>query len=178
MDFRPYSKAEQLKGHQKEKDKPKFKPQRHKKKPKTKKRMVNHGVQIPSRAKRGEFTLMQKMQIIDLYGNMCLACQSTFIEFHHRKFRSGMGRNNPRNGSPLCQIHHRWAHTDSIFAQSLRDEAKAMWGPYYFWDKYDLWKHGLIERPTDELMERFFEKERDRLEYEKDNPAQAAHLGQ
>ena len=148
----------------KEKDFPKLIVKKPKKKTKScKKKMPNKG-QFPSRAKRGEFTKEHKMQIIDLYGNTCLICGNPNVEFHHRKFRSGLGRNNPRNGAPLCHIHHREAHDNAGFAQLLREEAIERWGPYYFWDKYDLYKKNLIPNTTDESFEKFFEKERERIE--------------
>ena len=161
-EFRPYPKAEQLKGHQKPKDKPKYNHIRYPKKKKVKKPYVSHGVQIPSRAKRSEFTIAIKNEVIDMWGNVCRSCGNPFIQFHHRKFRSGSGRNNPRNGCPLCLECHARCHEDAEFANYWREEAKAIWGEYYFWDAYDLWKHNMIERPTEELMNRFFEGEREK----------------
>jgi ferredoxin len=165
FDYLPYPKSKQLGKSQKEKDTPKYKEIRYpKKKKKNKKPYVSHGVQIPSRTKRSEFSITQRHQVIDLWGNVCRNCGSIDFQIHHRKFRSGLGRNNPRNGCPLCQTCHEHCHTDALFAQHWRDEAKAIWGEYYFWDKFDLWKHGMIERPTEELLERFFEGERERIE--------------
>lgn len=165
QDFNPYPKSQQLAGHQKDKDTPKFTQQRFsKKKKKTKKPIVQNGIKIPSRAKRSDFTIKHKHTIIDLWGNTCRCCGNPIVEFHHRKFRSGMGRNNPRNGCPLCQQCHARCHTDAAFAQIWRDEAIKIWGIYYFWDKYDLWKHNLIERPTEELMDQFFEREREKCQ--------------
>jgi hypothetical protein len=157
--FSPYSKEQQLRGHQKAKDTPKFKPQRYQKQPKKKKKVnLFKGIQIPSRAKRGEFTLQLKMKVIDLYGNSCLVCGSPNVEFHHRKFRSQLGRNNPRNGAPLCQTHHREAHDNAGLAQLLREEVKERFGEFYYYDRFDLWKAGCIDRPTEELMEKYFEE--------------------
>lgn len=167
FEYRPYSKAMQL--GQKEKDMPKLLVKKPKKKTKNRKKKLNYkGVDIPTRAKRGEFTVKHKSQIIDLYGNVCLVCGNPNIEFHHRKFRSGLGRNNPRNGAPLCNTHHREAHENAGFAQLLRQEAIERFGEFYFLDKYDLWKAGKIDRPIDELFERFFDKERERIEQTRD----------
>jgi hypothetical protein len=161
--FSPYSKEQQLRGHQKMKDTPKFKAQRHKSKPKRKTKVnLFNGTQIPSRAKRGEFTVKQKMQIIDLHGNCCLVCGSPLIEFHHRKFRSQLGRNNPRNGAPLCLTHHKEAHDNVGFAQLLREEAIERFGEFYYYDRYDLYKENYIDRPTQELMDKFFEGEEEK----------------
>jgi ferredoxin len=165
FELNPYPKSKQLGKSQKEKDPPKFKEIRYpKKKKKIKKPYVSHGVNIPSRTKRAEFTIVQKHLVIDLWGNTCRNCGSINFQIHHRKFRSGLGRNNPRNGCPLCLECHEKCHTDAAFAQKWRDEAKSIWGEYYFWDKYDLWKHGMIERPTEPLMDQFFEGERARIE--------------
>lgn len=162
--FHPYSKTTQLGKKQKEPDMPKLIVKKPNKKTKnTKKKLSHKGVQIPTRSKRGDFTVKHKSQVIDLYGNCCLVCGNTNVEFHHRKFRSGLGRNNPRNGAPLCNTHHREAHDNAAFAQLLREEAIERYGPYYYFDKYDLWKANKIDRPTDKLFERFFEEEQERL---------------
>ncbi|MEK4030829.1 HNH endonuclease signature motif containing protein [Pseudobacillus sp. FSL P4-0506] len=157
FELQPYSKEQQLAGHQREKDTPKYKPKRFNRRKRQTKKVDYKGIKIPSRAKRSEFTLKDKQKIIELYGDGCLFCYSPYVEYHHRKFRSGLGRNNPRNGAPLCNLHHRQVHEQPELAEKLREEARERFSEDYFKDKYDLWKEGKIERPTDELFERFFE---------------------
>lgn len=157
--FHPYSKATQLGKRQKEPDLPKLVVKKPKKKTTNRKKKLPNKGEIPTRAKRSEFTIKHKSQIIDLYGNCCLVCGNPLVEFHHRKFRSGLGRNNPRNGAPLCNTHHREAHDNAGFAQLLREEAIERFGPYYFWDKYDLYKKGMIPNTTDQAFEKFFDQE-------------------
>lgn len=157
-DFSPYPKSKQLAGHQKPKDTPKYKPRRFNRRKRQTKKVDYKGIKIPSRAKRSEFTLKDKHKIVELYGDCCLFCYSPFVEFHHRKFRSGSGRNNPRNGAPLCNHHHRQVHEHPELAEKLREEARERFTDDYYKDKYDLFKEGKIDRPTDELFERYFEK--------------------
>lgn len=177
MEFHPYSKADQLRSHQKEKDTPKYKPQRHGKNPKKKKKVETYkGVKIPSRGQRSEFSTKHKKQIIDYFGGdwQCAECMNNSISFHHAQFRTaanGLGRNNPRNGIPLCDSCHRKCHlgpNNKENAQIWRERQASIWGEHYFRDRFDLWKMNLIERPTEELMERFFQKEAERLDSQGD----------
>ena len=158
-DFSPYSKETQLRGSQKEKDTPNFKQIRYNRRRKQSKKVDYKGVKIPSKKNRGEFKPKQRKQIEELFGHECLKCKSPYIQHHHRYFRSHDGRNNPRNGAPLCDRCHREVHAEFEKAQALRDEAEKKFGPYYHNDKYDLWKAGLIDRPTDRLFERFMKEE-------------------
>jgi hypothetical protein len=170
-DFNPYSKSQQLKSHQKQNDTPKYKERRYNRKKKQTKKVDYKGVNIPSRHARSEFTDKHKKQIIEYFGGEweCAACQDLSITFHHIQFRScakGLGRNNPRNGVPLCHVHHDMCHkhNDHIeYAQSWRDRQIGIWGPDYYKDAYDIWKEHKIERPTEELMNRYFERERERI---------------
>jgi HNH endonuclease len=174
--FNPYSKADQLKGHQREKPKPRYKERRYNRRKRQSKKVDYKGVKIPSRAKRAEFTKEDKEKIKEFYGDTCLLCGSPYIEFHHRKYRSQLGRNNPRNGAPLCEdCHIPRVHKDPKLAQELRDEAEKRFGPYYYYDKYDCWKKGLIERPTDELFNKFMEEEEERAKLRLDGMAKENH---
>ena len=168
MEFSPYSKATQLRGHQKEKDTPKFKPQRHKKKPKKK---VNknieffHNRRIPHWKERGEFSRKTKNDIFRIWGEYCFVCGSPNVSCHHvyeKGFGKG-GRGVKTNGLPLCPLHHtdqnHGIHHDREFYNKVREMFIKKFGPRYYQDKYDLWMDGLIESPTDELYERYMEKE-------------------
>lgn len=158
--------------HQTENEKPLYKERRYNRKKKQTKKVDYKGVKIPSRYERAEFTEKQKKQILKLFGgeHECAVCGSFYISYHHIQFRScanGLGRNNPRNGVPLCHTHHARCHTlegHMEYAQSWRDRQKSIWGEDYYKDQYDLWKEGKIERPTTELMDRYFEREVERIE--------------
>lgn len=162
MSFNPYSKETQLKGHQKMKDKPKFKQQRYNRIRKQNKKHDTKGVKIPSRANRAEFSGKQRQMIHELWGDGCYLCANPYIQYHHITYRSQLGRNNPRNGIPLCDKCHTRAHDERELADHLRNEATDRYGPFYFYDKYDCWKQNLIERPTDKLFESFMVEEEKR----------------
>ncbi|GLY11380.1 hypothetical protein [Pseudobacillus badius] len=170
--FSPYSKEMQLQGHQKDKDAPPYKMRKGNRKKRQSKKVDYKGVPIPSRGKRSEFTDKHRKQIIEYFGGdwSCAECGYHAVSFHHIQFRTaanGLGRNNPRNGVPLCDRCHRRCHVEDghmEYAQMWRDRQIAIWGPDYYKDAIDLWKEGKIERPTEELMDRYFEKERARID--------------
>lgn len=171
MSFSPYSKEYQLRGHQKEKDKPNFKQQRHKKKPKRPK--VNkdieyfHGRKIPHRKKRGAVTTKQANEALRRYGEYCYRCGSPNYQLHHVKHKGfGIsGRGVWRNLIPLCMECHigkGGVHDDAEFDQQLQRMHEAKYGPRYYQDMWDLWMDRLIESPTEELFERYMEKEEEK----------------
>lgn len=162
MTFQPYSKAQQLGYHQKPKDTPKYKPIRYNRKRKQSKKHDTQGVKIPSRANRAEFSGKQRQMIHELWGDGCYLCSNPYIQYHHITYRSQMGRNNPRNGIPLCDKCHTRVHAEREIADRLRYIAEERFGPFYYMDKYDLWKNNLIERPTDKLFQSFMEKEEEK----------------
>jgi hypothetical protein len=55
------------------------------------------------------------------------------------------------------------------FADGLRDERVEMFGEWYWADKFDLFKAGLITNTTDEEFEKFMVKE--------SGPCEALHQG-
>ncbi|SEB15928.1 hypothetical protein SAMN05421743_12163 [Thalassobacillus cyri] len=116
-------------------------------------------MKIPSRARRSEFTDKQKREIDRIYGPDCVICMHPDTSYHHRLYRSHIGRNNPRNGAPLCQSCHDFIHDTPEAAEELRQEAIRRFGPYYHYDKYDCWKHGLIDEPDTRKFEDFMEAE-------------------
>jgi 5-methylcytosine-specific restriction endonuclease McrA len=160
-DFRPYPKSEQLKSHQKMKDTPKFKEKRPKKK---KKSYVHRGRVIPPRKERTKITQKNYQAMIKEFGDYCLKCGYTPIEAHHIVFRSAFGSGNWRNLAPLCMKCHQRAHKDRAFADELRQERAAMYGEYFWADKYTLFKEGIIPNTTDEAYKRYMKSEVERIE--------------
>ncbi|SDO80187.1 HNH endonuclease [Halobacillus aidingensis] len=114
---------------------------------------------LPSKAKRSEFTTKQRKEVKRIYGDYCQICMNPHTQIHHRKFRSGSGRNNPRNGAPLCHECHAFVHAHHETAEDLRTEAADHFGPYYYYDKYDCFFEALIDEPTDKAFEDFMELE-------------------
>lgn len=167
MEFRPYSKADQLKGHQKEKDTPNFKERRYNRKRKQTKRVTNE-IKPPSRYSRGQFSMEDKQKIDEMYGHACLVCVTPYIEYHHCKFLSGLGRGVWRNGVPLCGDHHRLdkdsPHQNEKTAETYRQHKLKIFGPYYYMDTWDLYKKGLIPNTTKEAYESFMAREEENAE--------------
>lgn len=88
-----------------------------------------------------------------------MICMNPDVAIHHRKFRSQSGRNNPRNGAPLCQGCHDYMHRNPEAAEELRQEAIDRFGPYYYFDKYDCFYEALIDEPETKPFEDFMEAE-------------------
>lgn len=162
MEFSPYSKATQLRGHQKEKDTPLYKERRPNR---TRKHTKKHEplLKPPSRTSRAEFSMEDKQKIDEIYGHACVVCGNPYIEYHHCKFRSGLGRGTWRNGIPLCHWHHRLdkdsPHMNEKTAEKYRQEKLAKYGPLYYMDVWDLFKRQLIPNTTKEAFEEFMQKE-------------------
>jgi 5-methylcytosine-specific restriction endonuclease McrA len=158
MEFHPYSKADQLAGHlKKEKAKYKQKKPRHKKK----KPEIYKGRVIPKAKVRGEISKKEYNRAVEEFGAYCNTCGNPYIEMHHIKFRSQGGRGRYRNLIPLCKKHHMLAHKDREFSERLRSQREKRFGEWYWADRFDLFKAGLIPTPTEECFERFMqEKER------------------
>ena len=177
LEFRPYSKEEQLRGHQKEKDTPKFQKKRtYKKKPKSNKNIcMFHNRSIPHWKERGEFSRKTKDEVKNIWGEWCYVCGSPNYSIHH-VFEKGFGKGGRgvrTNGLPLCRIHHTDLKTGIHHNRELYEQVRAMfilrWGEHYYKDKYDLWMEGHIENPTDELYDRFMVKELRRCQEEWSN---------
>jgi hypothetical protein len=160
-EFRPYSKAEQLKGHQKIKDKPKPKEKRPKKK---KNPYLYRGRIIPKRKERTKITERNYKKMLEVFGNYCQECGYTPIFAHHLVFRSALGTGNWRNLAPLCQKCHDRAHQEFEFAEYLRKKRAAEYGEHFGKDKYSLFQEGLIPNTTDQAYERFMREEREDAE--------------
>jgi 5-methylcytosine-specific restriction endonuclease McrA len=163
LSFHPYSKSEQLKGHQKkDKDTPKFKTKKPKKK--NKKQEVYKGRTIPTRKQRATISKKEYRRTVEAFGNLCVYCGNPQIEIHHIKFRSQGGKGGYRNLIPLCKQHHNQAHSDRDFADRIRNRRELMFGEWYWADKWDLFKRVLIPNSTDEAFETFL------LNFENNNP--------
>lgn len=174
MDFTPYSKADQLKGHQKTKDTPKFtvkKPKKKKAEPKVNKNIeMYHDRIIPFWKKRGEFSKQTRNDILRIWGEYCHICGNPNYSIHHvleKGFGKG-GRGVKTNGLPLCSLHHtdhtHGIHHDRDFYNRVREMFIERFGEHYYKDMYDLWMEKRIENPTDELYKKFMEKEIDRCQ--------------
>ena len=173
VEFRPYPKSEQLKGHQKDKDTPKFKKKRFptKSKPKVNKNIeIFHNRRIPHWKERGEFSRKTKNEMARIWGEYCFVCGNPNYSFHHvyeKGFGKG-GRGVKTNGLPLCILHHtdqnQGIHHDRKLYERVREMFIQRFGSHYYKDKYDLWMEGHIENPTDELYEKFMMKEIERCQ--------------
>jgi 5-methylcytosine-specific restriction endonuclease McrA len=163
MPFQPYSKEQQLKGHQKKKDTPKFKEKRPKKR---KKAQRIKGRVIPTAKVRSSISKKEYNRAIEAFGESCIYCGSSHIEMHHIRFRSQQGRGGFRNLVPLCKRHHLQVHNEREIADTLREVREKYFGPWYWADKFDLFKEGLIPNTDDKSFEKFMERERERIEQE------------
>lgn len=164
MSFSPYSKEYQLRGHQKEKETPKFKPQRHKKKPKRPKVNKNieyfHGRRIPHWKQRGAVKTKAANQSLRFWGEECYFCGNPEFHLHHIKHKgfSIGGRGVETNLIPLCMEHHTGnsgVHKNIELDQQLQEMAEELFSEHYYKDAYDLWMDRLISSPTEELREAF-----------------------
>jgi len=156
MEFRPYSKEYQLRGHQKQKDKPKTT----KKKPrKSKNPYLYRGRLIPQQKERTQITKENYTKMIEVFGEYCQECGYTPIHAHHLVFRSSMGTGSWRNLAPLCKHCHDRVHKDFEFAEYLREKRAEQFGPHFGKDKYSLFMEGLISNTDDKTYERFMKLE-------------------
>lgn len=142
FDYRPYPKIKQLKNPGK----------------KEKKLEIYKGRTIPSKKQRGKISKREYNRAIEAFGSVCVICGNPYIEMHHIVFRSHGGRGGFRNLIPLCKEHHQEAHKNWGFAETLRQERQKIFGEFFYMDKYDLFKAGLIQNTDDKTFEKFFEK--------------------
>jgi hypothetical protein len=161
-----YSKADQLKGHQKSKDKPKFKEKRPKKK--KKKLETFKGRTIPPKKVRGKVTTADYKKAQEEHGESCFFCGSPFVECHHvvpKGFsRHKNGRGVWRNLCFLCTEHHRGdagVHQDKEKMELLQELHEMKYGPNFYKDRFDLFKEGLTPNTDKDTFESFMERERE-----------------
>lgn len=145
FDYKPYSKAQQLK-----------KPGK-----KEKRLEVYKGRTIPTKKQRGKVSKKEYEKCIEENGAYCLECGSPNIEIHHCQFRSHGGRGVWRNLIPLCPEHHRGnnsVHKNKEMMLKYQRRQIELHGQYYYCDKWDLYKAGLINNTTDKAYDDFFER--------------------
>jgi nitrate/TMAO reductase-like tetraheme cytochrome c subunit len=136
--------------------KPKVKP----KKPKKKKNPnLYRGRMVPTKKDRTRITADAYSRMKKEFGEYCLNCGHMPVEAHHIVFRSQMGTGGWRNLAPLCHRCHVFTHKHKALADMLRVEREALYGKWYFADKYTLFKENLIPNTTDEAYERFMKGE-------------------
>lgn len=136
--------------------KPKEKPKYKEKRPKKKKNPnLYRGRIIPTQRERTRITESAYKRMIKEFGEYCLNCGHTPVEAHHLVFRSQMGTGQWRNLAPLCGRCHGFAHKYKSYADQLREDREAIYGPWYHADKYTLFKEGLIPNTEDKTFEKF-----------------------
>lgn len=171
MEFRPYSKAQQLAGHQKkEKDTPKHKEQRYKKKKKKNplKQEMYKGRRIPTKQQRGKITTKEYNEALRVHGEECFFCGITFnLECHHVVPKGFSKHKNGRgvwyNLRFLCSECHRGkngVHQNKEKKEYLQKVHEALYGPHFYQDRFDLFKLGLIPNTSREAYDSFMEEER------------------
>ena len=149
--FRPYPKSEQLK-----------KPGK-----KEKKLEAYKGRTIPTKKQRGKVSKKDYDRAIQEHGDSCYFCGSTVnLEVHHvmpkgySRFKNGRGV--WRNLRLLCSRCHRGkdgVHQNQEKMEHLQKLHEQLYGPYFYFDRFDLFKMGLIVTPTEEEYEKFMECE-------------------
>lgn len=174
--FHPYSKEKQLGKHQRDKDMPNLivkKPKKRKPKKNLNVEMFHNRI-IPHWKQRGKFSSQTRIEIIKIWGEHCYVCGNPNYQIHHvyeKGFGKG-GRGVVTNGLPLCMTHHTdpkyGIHHDRDLYNRVREMFIERWGIHYYKDAYDLWMEGYIENPTDELYQRFMDKEREKIEQTRD----------
>lgn len=92
----------------------------------------------PKRKKRGQFSKETREKIIERENGLCRLCNAKGTEIHHCKFKSQGGRGVFSNGLLLCAPCHRKVHQNAELALKLRNYMKAMYGPDYFRDEWDI----------------------------------------
>lgn len=167
VNFKPYSKAEQLKGHQKDKRKPKVKQKRTYKK--KKKLATFKGRVIPPKKIRGKVTSAEYKKTAEEHGQECYFCGSMVnLECHHvvpkGYSRIKNGRGVWRNLRFLCSEHHRGktgVHQDKNKMLELQQLHEKEYGEHFYKDRFDLFKEGLIANTEKDTFELFMKGESD-----------------
>ncbi|MCD7034328.1 HNH endonuclease [Metabacillus sp. GX 13764] len=155
--FHPYPKDVQIGKHpRKEPETPKLIVKKPKK---SKKPLMMKGRAVPKAKERSKITKKEYNRAIEAFGAACAECQNPAIEMHHLKFRSQGGKGGFRNLLPLCKTHHMKAHKSRRYADSLRAERESIYGKFFWADRFDLFKEGLIPNTTQQAFEKFMERE-------------------
>ena len=145
------------------KEKPRWKGKAKIPKKRKKKLEVYKGRTIPSAKTRGQISKREYNEALKRHGEFCYVCGTTTnLEAHHVRFRSSQGRGVWRNIRFLCSEHHRGKyspHQNLVLRRELEKLHESLYGPYYYCDKYDLFKMGLIPNTTDKEYEKFMSLE-------------------
>lgn len=127
------------------------------------------GRRVPSASVRGKITKEQYNQALQKHGAFCFICGTTEnLEAHHVLFKSAGGRGQWRNIRFLCAEHHRGKyspHQNEQLRKELEKLHEKLYGPWFWADKYDLFKAGLIPNTTDEEFENYMRKEQERCQF-------------
>ncbi|MDV2883812.1 HNH endonuclease [Alkalihalophilus pseudofirmus] len=136
-----------------------------------KKREKVKGVPIPSPKIRSQIDKKNYEKAMDKYDHQCADCGRTVgLEMHHITFRSQSGRKGWRNLVPLCKLHHDFCHErfpnretreaySGWYADMWRERHEHLYGPFYYMDKYDLYKANLIPNTSGDTFEAFMKRE-------------------
>lgn len=108
---------------------------------------------------RTKITSKEYQKAIDMHGHRCNQCGHTYIEMHHVKYRSQSGKGQWRNLVPLCNKHHTLVHSSSRISEMRQNYHETLFGKYYWCDKYDLYKMGLIVNLDDDEFEAFMQSQ-------------------
>lgn len=146
------------------------------KKPNRKKKKIEtfKGVAIPKRRVRGQIDKTNYDKAMDHYNYQCAECGNPAVEMHHIVFRSDLGRKSWRNLVLLCKTHHDACHEkfanrqlkelySGWFAEKWRELHCEKFGKWYWADRFDLWKAGVIPNSTEEAFEKFMKSEEDHV---------------
>ncbi len=136
--FRPYSKAEQLKGHQQDRRQPKLINKRPKK-AKRKKQVDQPKMNVtPPMKNRKKFSKDVIRQAAEKFNGLCANCgQARAADPHHIRFRSDGGKGVLSNCLPVCRPCHVEIHREPELAMKWKDWAKAEYGFDYWMDEHD-----------------------------------------
>ncbi|MGN7311483.1 HNH endonuclease [Alkalicoccobacillus gibsonii] len=130
------------------------------KRPKKQKKMEQYkGVKIPSRKVRSAISKTDYEKALEYWDGGCAETGRNDVEMHHVVFRSNLGRGSWRNLVPLTSELHRRCHTDKEYAEYWRAEMEKRFGPWYWADRFDLYKAGLIPNATPEAFNSFMDWE-------------------
>lgn len=110
----------------------------------------------PKQKDRTKIKAKDYNKAIEIWGDTCW-CGNPRVEMHHVTFRSAGGKGVWTNLHPLCSQHHKLAHTDNDYRRHLEVQHKRRFGINYWMDEHDLYDKGLIEEPTREHLEKYFE---------------------
>jgi hypothetical protein len=122
----------------------------------------------PKKGQRSQITGKEYKQAVEAHGEMCLICGNPSIEMHHVMFASRSGRGVWRNLAPLCKKHHTGTggvhgKNGAKLAKQLQTKHVSVYGKYYYQDRHDLFKSGLIPDTKLSSFEEFMIKQQQSL---------------